>query len=70
MSRLRAFALVIGLGILLAACNADCVACKDVERVGVVVVNLCVSEVPDPVQGEKICAEPASVTYTFVPAAP
>jgi hypothetical protein len=66
--RVRLFALLVALSLVLSACSSDCVACRDVstERPLQVVVNLCASEVPDPVAGEEICAEPATVSYKFV----
>jgi hypothetical protein len=72
MMRVRLLASVLTLGLLLAACSRDCVACGNVEvereTIRQVVVNLCASEVPDPEPGEAICAEPATVNYTFVAA--
>jgi len=68
--QVRFAVLVVALGLLLSACSSDCVACRDVspERARQVVVNLCASDVPDPVAGEEICAEPATVSYKFVAA--
>jgi hypothetical protein len=67
---LRLPLIVLGLALALAGCSRDCVACGAVgaerDAIQQVVVNLCASEVPDPEEGEGICAEAATVSYRFV----
>lgn len=58
--------LVVGLVGVLSGCSSGCVACSEVQPIRSVVVNLCVSEVPDPVVGEGLCAAPVEVAYRFV----
>jgi hypothetical protein len=69
MRRVHASLPFAWLGQVLSSCTGDCAACRDVGSdpvPGVVVVNLCASEVPDPEAGESICAEPTRVRYLLV----
>ena len=71
MNRATLLALALAATLTLSACTSDCGPCSDpTNPIRQVIVNLCASEVPDPTDGEVICAEPTTIQYRITPSNP
>jgi len=67
--RMRRTAKIVLLTVWLAACSGDCPTCNTLrDGPSIVSVQLCGSEVPDPVPGERICTSITDVRYVLVEA--